>query len=466
MVLSLNVLEYFVKFTFEPINKLNWSDNFILDDNWQVLKLNNHRIITKTYKNKIPYNDIRIEYDIALYNKTRWYCLDTTNNIGTVIRMSKEDINIPNLKILSVDYKPYVCYVKFNFDKDILLTMLLQNDEYESIERNNVYNKYLFIDNLKIEIFNSILRYKGVNYKEFYNMFKNIDSEYKIFEKDMLKIYKMINIEPEYISHESVGVLTWYKAKRENQNKWPDISLELKPNSIEFPKNSGIYYYSKDNYISLAKRNDDNPELYIPKISKTNHLKNESSILYKYINSIPIENNISIPDIVRKKYNINNITKIKKIRKNQKYINLSFDGGIVYGDIKPKYLVYDNIIVKEIDNPNICNINIIPDAQILDKDNNRVCIIVDNEIIPSYGYRIRNVITLPWYYKQIIHDYNMLGRLKNGPIMDLMHIGIVDKESNDIITFPYNKELYISTCLQTHRLTTFKFYINVNIKYS
>ena len=49
--------------------------------------------------------------------------------------------------------------------------------------------------------------------------------------------------------------------------------------------------------------------------------------------------------------------------------------------------------------------------------------------------------------------------------MDLTHIGIVNPNSTDTITFPYkDKELLISTCLETHRLMTFKYQANVILK--
>ena len=78
--------------------------------------------------------------------------------------------------------------------------------------------------------------------------------------------------------------------------------------------------------------------------------------------------------------------------------------------------------------------------------------------IHSSGPKIDSIITIPWNYKQIIHDYNKLNRFKKGPLMDLTHIGIVNPDAEDIITFPdYDPDiLYKGNDLETHRLSTFK----------
>lgn len=56
--------------------------------------------------------------------------------------------------------------------------------------------------------------------------------------------------------------------------------------------------------------------------------------------------------------------------------------------------------------------------------------------------KLANVPALPYNYKLIVHDYDKLRRLKEGPIMDLTHTGIVNEHANDIITCP-DIEIYI-----------------------
>ena len=107
------------------------------------------------------------------------------------------------------------------------------------------------------------------------------------------------------------------------------------------------------------------------------------------------------------------------------------------------------------------------DAQLLNENNERSMILYKGEWSLSVGPRIRNVITIPWYYRQIIHDYNKLGRLKEGNIMDLTSIGIVNPDEEDIITWPNIENLYQSKTLETHRLITFKYqkYVNIDVIY-
>lgn len=130
------ILEYMITFTFEPINKLNWCDNFNVDEDWPVLRVNNRRIIQKSYNNKSPYIDPKIDYDIALYSKSRWYCLNTQNNTGTVIKTYDKNVSIPNLKIIEKDAKPHLSYAKFSFDLQILGIIINNNEKIEILEKN------------------------------------------------------------------------------------------------------------------------------------------------------------------------------------------------------------------------------------------------------------------------------------------------------------------------------------------
>lgn len=452
------ILEYIISFTFEPINKLIWCDDFKVNEEWPVLRINNRRIVQKSYHDKSPYNEPKVDFDIALYSKSRWYCLNTKNNIGTVIKTYNKDVFIPNLKVIEKEAKPHVSYVKFKFDLQILGIIINNKEKLEILEKNIIKDliKVRIDHNSYMEIKNSIIKYKGNNHKYFYDLMEEVFENYNMHEKYYKEIYKKLGIKIDYDCHESMSPLTWHKAKRSNQLIWPEISLK---EGLEFPKNSGIYYKS-DKYVGLAKRNDDNPEIYIPKITNRDHTKYENSILYKYINDIDIEDK-KLPD------SLNKIFKVRYKRKmddNDKVVEIDFNGDIINTDINPEYVMYNGYIICDFDNEIKTYEGKIPKGQILDKNNKRAFIITDKKIKNCYGYQLRNIITLPWYYKQIVHDYNKLGRLKKGVIMDLTHIGIVKEKENDIITFPYEDELYIGSCLQTHRLTTFKSSSNVIIK--
>lgn len=455
-----SILEYYISFTFRPINKIVWSDNFTPNEEWQVIRVNHLKIIEKAYCDKSPYNDPKVDFDIALYSKTRWYCLNTDKNEGTVITFNKDNISIPNLIIETRNVRPHVMCCRFKFDMQILLTLILKKDGFETLElKNKTFDDKIvvMVDDMHIEVLNSIIKYKGLHKEKFNSICKNLYKEYYDYEKSILEIYNRIGVEPNYISYESIAPLTWHKGKRENQRGWPDIHVGEIENGVEFPKGSGIYYTGK--YVGLSKRSDDNPELYIPKIFNTDHLNNKNSILYRYINGVKIINNDILPNTIGLKRDSSKDVDINEV----KTIEIDFKGDVVYGDINPEYIIYKNIVIRRFnDEYNLPDIS--PDVQILDKNNNIAFIIIKNEMKPYKGYRIKGVTTLPWYYKQIVHDYNKLGRLKKGPIMDLMHIGVVDEHGNDVITFPFEGELYVSPCLETHRLCTFKYAPNVIIR--
>lgn len=102
-------------------------------------------------------------------------------------------------------------------------------------------------------------------------------------------------------------------------------------------------------------------------------------------------------------------------------------------------------------------------VQLLDKNNKRTQIYnTSNEWIKSEGPRIKELITIPWNYKQIIHDLNKLNKLEKGEYSDLSQIGIVT-ENTPKKTWPDINNLYISKTLETKRLITFKYRKNEEI---
>lgn len=457
----MQIIEYKIIFTYTEIHNLLWSDNFELNSEWEILRIKHTKTIQKSYMNRSPYIEPKQDYNIALYTKNQWICFDTKANKGSFISNSKEEIKIPNINIIDYNCTPYLVNIKSEFDFHIMMTLLTQRDNIKILEfkRPALTEALIIANDLKIEIYDSLFSYKGDKIKEFNELVQKL---LIIYEKESEEIKILFSKLDESIpktkyTHKALAYKTWYKAKRENQSEWPLISITKQKNSIEFPKNSGIYYYYPNKYVGLAKRNDNNDEIFIPKIYRTNHLENKKSYLYNYLNDT--QNNlqkIKIPHSLNNKCPY----KLKYSRKrqylnNQPYQEINEEGEIIITDIKPEVLIYQNIILANI-NQDYSHIKL--KAQLIDKENKRIMILTLNDKwIESKGPRLRNIITIPYNYKQIIHDYNKLGRLKSGKIMDLSHIGIVNEKDDDIITWPIKDELYISKTLETHRLMTFKY---------
>lgn len=461
----IEVVEYKLVFKYNKIDNYVWSDNFILSEEWEILRLKGHRIIQKSYMGRSPYTEPKNDYIIALYSQNKWYCLK--DGVGEVTSPIKEKPNIPNLDITSCEFEPHLSVYKFEFDFHIMMTLLNQKEDVKILEFKRIsLTEGLFIYNkMKINIYGSLLSYKGDRYKEFIDFCDLLQKEY-INEKSIL-LMLFSKLDKEAINpnetHKSIAYKTWYKAKRENQNEWPHISKTRLKNSIEFPKDSNIWYYYPNKYVGLAKRNDDNPDQLIPKIYEKDHSILENTHLYFYIhyNKPNDTNKVTIPHTLRNE-ELKNV-KVKKKLGNEKYVDISHDGKIIEMDQKPSVYVYKNMIIKDAKIKERIKL----DAQLLNENNERSMILYKGEWSLSVGPRIRNVITIPWYYRQIIHDYNKLGRLKEGNIMDLTSIGIVNPDEEDIITWPNIENLYQSKTLETHRLITFKYqkYVNIDVIY-
>ncbi|WP_375667032.1 hypothetical protein [Bartonella sp. CL26QHWL] len=449
MANNIHIIEYKIEFRYRIDDILLWCDQFQLNEEWEILRIKTNRKMQKTFMDRSPSVEPQKDYDIALYTKNKWICLK--DNTGYVVSNLNKKPEIPNLEIKSFTATPFLTVINKEFDFHTFMTILHLKDNIKVLEfkRPSLKEGLITYNNMRIEIYDKLIVYKGEKQKEFLKFVNSLTFE----DEQISNIMNMLD-KDDTKTHKSIAYLTWYKAKRESQNEWPLISTERKENSIEFPKNSGIYYYYPNKYVGLAKRNDDNPQLFIPKIYKLDHLKNENSFLYKYTNDIPLENRIKIPNILK---SVKNMPKLN----NQKYIELSYENKIIEMDKNPEYYVYRNIILRPINEEiEIEDFN----AQILDKNNERVEIYVNNKWKNDSGPRIRNIITIPWHYKQIIHDYNKLNRLKKGPIMDLTHIGVINPKGDDIITWPEIDNLYVSKTLETRRLMTFKYQKNVKIE--
>lgn len=440
------VLRWRVNFKYNNINLLVFADKFVLNDEWSYLQVNTSTTTIKLgYGSKNPqinHNNL----GLILYRKYQIYNL--YNDHGTVIMSSKVTelpiLDIPNLAINDIITIPYSSIYRFNFDFHVLLTVISSIDEIMISEKKELaLNKALCYSNLiKFNIYHGIIAYTGDEHETFDKMCKKIHDIYLLESRqyiDLLSKIKETDDLPQNL-HQVLDYELWYKASRENQRIWPMISrTKINNKSLKFRE--CWYTPSNNGYIKLVERYDDNPYIYLPR---------------QYIKRVN-EANI-IPNTVYKNETLYKRIDIKKI--DEKKINniclLDIKGKIVKCSYNAIDVIFNSYLIGKIENKIILPI---ATAQLLDKNWNRVRILVNNQWIDDSGIRIANIITIPWYYKQIIHDYNHLNRLEPGELMDLMHIGICDENSTDKITFPVdpNNELYYSGSLETHKLCTFKY---------
>lgn len=436
----INVIEFKVYFTYVIENLYKWCDDFEINEEWQILRLNKIKHVEKVYMERSPYLKTRKNYEIALYTKNKWIYLE--NGQGEMTSFT-EDINIPNLKIVNKIIKPNVTLYKLNFNLQVMLTIIGLNNEVIITEtKTPAIKKALLIYNkLYIELYDDIFVFKGSNINEFEKFCKRFETEYKNKSKDIEELFNKVDVYKKDL-YRSLAYKTWFRASRINQKEWPYITNVKIENGLEFPKDSGIWYYHDKYKVALSKRHDDNNEIYIPKLYKTIKENN----VYKIPYSI-------------KTNGYKNAAYIREW-KGEPCTIIDFKGNIIETDLHPLYIVYDNIIIENTEEKYETE----GIVQILNKNNKVEAIIDENDNIIQYnGYRIRNKLCVPWYYKQIIHDYNKLGRLKEGNYTDLMDIGIVSAADNDIITWKNIKNLYVSKCLETNRLVTFKYKPNISI---
>lgn len=456
----MEILEYELDFIYEIKDELLWVDNFIPNNEWEIIRIKDKKTIQKSYMDRNPVSQPKNNYKIAIYNKNKWITLN--NNKGNTVISGVNIPNIPNLKIKEFDLTPILSIYKFDFDYHTLITILQNNENVTILEykRAALTEIKLMYKNMKLYINGALICYRGKENSKFKIIVREIEEEYKAQNKEIKKLMDMLDhpiVNPAK-THKAIAFKTWYNAKRENQREWPLISNKKEKNGIEFPKYSNIWYYYPNKYVGLAKRNDINSEKFIPKIYNTNHLNNHNSILYMYLNNIDIKEKIKIPNTVKNDMfkNIKNNGE----RKSENYIEIDYEGKVIEAHKKSDVLIFKNIILKNYEFEEKEEIKV----QILDKDNKRVLILNKNdEWVKSQGYRIIGIPALPYNYRKIIHDYKKLGRLKEGPIVDLTHIGIVDKLGKDEITFPKTDNIYISKTLETVRTMSFKYIKNTKI---
>nr|CAA30768.1 unnamed protein product [Kluyveromyces lactis] len=446
----MEIIEHKVEFKYKSIDEYQWTDNFKLDKQWEILRFKKNKIVQKSYMNRFPYSEPKKDYSIALYSKNKWYCLK--DGVGSYISIQKEKPQIKDLTITEIKYEPYLVIYKLDFEYHIMMTILHCDERVKLLEYKRPFLKegIILFNEMKIYVYNGLFSYKGNKIEDFELFVNEFNSQYKENYDRLFKIFGKSNH-----THKSIDYKTWCKAKRENQQEWPLFTNIKIKDSIEFPNNSGIYYYYPDKYVGLARRNDDNLIPLIPKIYRKNHYENKNSLLYKYVNGLPIDEEENIPYSLKKeKY------KFIKYHEDEKIIEVDYNNNVVKQKDMAEYYCYNNKLIQKIEEPvKLPKI----EAQILNKRNERVEVLIDNEWKNLAGNRIDGIPTLPWNYKHIIHDYNKLGRLKKGKIMDLTHIGIVNENGTDIITWPYTDDLYIGRSIETKRLITFKYQKNVEI---
>jgi hypothetical protein len=467
---SMSIYRYHLAIKYHPFDTLKFADSFILNENWSYLSVKvGNRLLCRGYMNKSPYIAPNACSLMLVVKNTPVY-LNPELGTGWMISFNPECIAIPDIVVEEVISSIYTQVFERNFDFHVMMTVIACRIDVTILEHKklSLASALIMHNGIKIEIHSGIIAYTGVG-DDKHVMFKDfcttVWEDYVIKYQRIKYLYDMLDnvcIPDPNETHYAIAYKTWFSSSRENQREWPTPSrYKVNDKSIEFPKNSGIWYSSStDNtFVGITPRHDLHTEIYIPRIYKTDHRKIKS-YLSCYIDDTTYIPSFAIPSKVKEAISEMNGTVVKPYRPytpNTPGIWLNMDGSIISITKNAMDLIYNGMIVGSISTP----IDV-PDttAQLLDNNNNRIKILNRNNLwVNAHGPRIDGIITIPWYYKQIIHDYNVLGRLDDGPVMDLMHIGIVDTESTDRITFPVGNinDLYTSRTLQTHILATVKF---------
>jgi hypothetical protein len=508
MKYSTIIIRWSVKIKFKHIDLLEYIDDFKLNEDWAYLEFHDgKRVTTFGYEDKMPRISEHLNGDgLILFNKYQIYKLYERYDsnymfenylYAETISSTKpgEDpiIDIPGLEITSVKYFPYTSLFKFEFDYHVMLTIIDKNIKGDIINDSSSYlchrirmkgstqtkdrikdhafgRAVVSYDGLMIEVVENALIYSGDNQSKFYDIAQDLQYEYEEESGQYLDLFSLLDgyecsipcLRENDIDHPhhsfnprdsyfALDYEVWYKGARENQRIWPIISKgKINIKSVKF-NNCWYTPYNINEFVHLSRRYDDNPYGLIPKIYK------RDSIIE---NKIPISVSSKLKEL-----GINNKI-LKPMLETEDYDALVLDGKgeIVECSLNPKYVLYDKYIL-HCD----CKYNINNDvpnavqAQLLDKRWKRTHIMVNNKWIESLGIKIRGIISIPWYYRQIAHDYAMYENLNVGDYTDMMNIGIVRKDATPI-SMPSVKTLYVGETSQTRRLRTFKYKYNVYVK--
>nr|pir hypothetical protein 112 - yeast (Kluyveromyces marxianus var. lactis) [Kluyveromyces lactis] len=108
----MEIIEHKVEFKYKSIDEYQWTDNFKLDKQWEILRFKKNKIVQKSYMNRFPYSEPKKDYSIALYSKNKWYCLK--DGVGSYISIQKEKPQIKDLTITEIKYEPYLVIYKLD----------------------------------------------------------------------------------------------------------------------------------------------------------------------------------------------------------------------------------------------------------------------------------------------------------------------------------------------------------------
>lgn len=470
-------IRWTAKFTYDTMNLLLFVDRFVMNDTWPYLRMRmGNRQIGLGYMDKKPQIEDN-HSSLVLFSRYRFYKLES--NHGQVVVSNQDDVCIPGLSFISLMFEPYTSLYRFNFDFHAMLTVMEMSNDILILESRGpaLTRATILFQTLKIDVVAGTLAFTSESdHDRFQNLAQALESRYHLEAEDYTTLYAMLDspdIHPAQ-THLSLDYEVWYKGSRENQRVWPLISKErVSDRSVFFHG----YWYSPldpDQHVGLTLRYDDNPHRYIPRVYKQPQglWPNNGSIRSTGF-TIPVavnKVNKQWGSLVKPRPHHNEAHLL--VDKRGQFIKCAFDANVI---------VYAGYIVGTLTtNPVLSSLAIPLDeqsakeqqafhlevkAQLLDRAWQRCKILVGPQLgsltgqgwIDSPGVRIKGVVTIPWYYRQIVHDYNKLGRLCPGPLMDLSHIGIVDPNGTDVITFPVKDELYIGGRLETHRLTTFRY---------
>ncbi|CAO3620942.1 unnamed protein product [Cunninghamella echinulata] len=405
--------------------------------------------------------------DFCIFHKYSVYKIDTKTWTGNVISSYSECVPIPGWEMTEIHAQPYTIIYRFPFDYHTMMILLSMMDDVDILEYKEIMltQSLILYQCIKIEVIHGIFSYSGIEDIDVFRQFcQRVKQLYEEEEERIRALF--VQVSRPFIdsstTHLALSYEIWYRGSRENQREWPPISTQrINDDSIEFPKESGIWYTPPPGYyVGLSKRHDDNIHLYIPKLYKQDH-RLCSSYLNNYIDNVQTFKPFSMPLLVKKTVKDHGKLFNKYYDKtNEACITVGCNGEVMYMDQCATHIAYRDKVVGKLATT-MPYIDL--DVQLLDRYFNRSKILRNGVWKNSDGLRINNVITLPWYYRQIVHDYHKLGRLDNGPYMDLMHIGIVDEYGTDRITFPISERLYIARSLETHRLLTFSFKPNIQM---
>lgn len=443
-------IRWIAKFTYPRLCPLLFVDHFVMNDQWPYIEVVvGNRVVSLGYMDKQPQIEYH-QYPLLLFSKYRIFKLTEEHGQVIVSTQAKEAIAIPGLSFTEITFEPYTSLVQFPFDFHTMLVIMDTSPEGVILESNTpaLTRATVIYRSLKIDVVEGTLSFSSEkDHPLFYTIAKDLEYRYHLEGAEIRALFDRLDTPqpPPGRTHFAMDYEVWYRGSRENQRVWPLVQRhppDLLPGSLFF---HGLWYLPPEGkgYVGLSLRHDDNPHLYIPRC----YLKP------------PAPSTFTIPVAVRqtcKRYGA--LLKAPYASfEGQPYLLVDKRGVIIECSEHPEVMVYNHRIIATLkDKPSFF---VSCEAQLLDRHFQRARILIGGVWQDAPGVRLHGVITIPWYYRQIIHDYHRLGRLRIGPLMDLSHIGIVDPEADDIITFPADtlETLYIAPSLETHRLCTFKY---------